>query len=132
MWAQIVNTVLGVWLMFAPAVFGHVGTTLAGFERTVGPVVAAASFVAIAQISRSVRWLVIPVALVLVVAPWFLDASTAEKIHAVLVAVVMTVLAPVGRPDQRRYGNGWTTLFRDEDLPGWDAPRGPQATGAEG
>jgi hypothetical protein len=128
MWAQITNTVLGIWLMFAPAVLGHSGTTLAKFDRGIGPTVAAASFVAVAQISRSVRWLTIPAALVLVVAPWFLDAPTAAKLNSAAIAVVMIVLAPVGRPDQRRYGNGWTSLFRDQDLPDWDAPRGDQAT----
>lgn len=128
--AQIVNTILGIWLMFAPAVLGHSGATLAKFDRAVGPAVAAISFVAVAQISRSVRWLTIPAALVLVIAPWFLEAPTAAKVNSAAVAVVMMVLAPLGKPDQRRYGNGWTTLFRSEDLPDWDAPRGEDASGA--
>jgi hypothetical protein len=129
-WAQIVNTALGVWLMFAPAVLGHSGTTLANLDRAVGPTVAAASFVAVAQITRSVRWLTLPAAAVLAVVPWFLDAPTASRVNSVAIAVVMLVLAPLGRPDQRRYGNGWTSLWRDEDLPGWDARRGDEATGA--
>lgn len=126
MWAQVVNTVLGLWLMAAPAVLGHSGELLGKFDRAIGPTVAAASFVAAAQISRSVRWLTLPAAAVLAVAPWFLDAPAASKINSVAVAVAMLLLAPVGRPDQRRYGNGWSTLLRTEHLPGWEAPSGPQ------
>ena len=125
MWAQVINTVLGVWLMVAPAVLGHAGEPLGKFDRGIGPAVAAVSFVAVAQISRSVRWLTVPLAAVLVIAPWFLDAPTASKLNSVAVAVAMLVLAPIGRPDQRRYGNGWSTLWRDGDLPRWGAPRGP-------
>ena len=130
MWAQILNTVLGVWLMFAPAVLGHADTSLADFDRAVGPAVAAVSFVAVAQITRSVRWLTIPVAAVLVIAPWFLDAPTGAKVNSAVIGAIMIILAPIGRPDQRRYGNGWTTLWRDEDLPGWDEPRGSDASGS--
>lgn len=124
MWAQITNAALGVWLMVAPSVLGHADLLLGKFDRAIGPTVASVSFVAAAQISRSIRWLTIPAAAVLVVAPWFLDAPVAAKVNSTAVAVAMILLAPVGRPDQRRYGNGWTTLFRDEDLPDWDAPRG--------
>lgn len=130
MWAQITNTVLGVWLMFAPAVLGHGDSLLAKFDRTAGPWVASVSLVAISQISRSARWLSLPASLFLIVAPWFVDAPTASKINSAVIGVVMTLLVPVGSPDQRRYGNGWTTLWRDDELPGWDAPRGAQATGA--
>lgn len=129
MWAQIANMVLGVWLMAAPAVIGHAATTLAKVDRAVGPTVAAISFVAVAQITRSVRWLTLPFAAGLVVVPWFLDAPTAAKLNSTVVAVAMLALAPIGRPDQRRYGNGWSTLWRDADLPDWDAPRGDEVVG---
>lgn len=131
MWAQIGNVVLGVWMMFAPSVLGHTGSLLEKFDRGAGPWVASVSFVAAAQITRSARWLSIPAALVLVIAPWFLDAPGIAKANSVTVGLVMLALAPIGRPDQRQYGNGWTTLWRDDDLPGWDAPRG-EAEGATG
>lgn len=130
MWAQIVNVVLGVWLMFAPAVLGHADVLLGKIDRAAGPWVAAVSFVAAAQISRSARWLSMPAALVLVTAPWFAQAPGASKANSIVVGLVMLALIPVGRPDQRRYGNGWTTLWRAEELPDWDAPRGEDASGA--
>lgn len=132
MWAQITNIVLGVWLMFAPAVLGHSDTLLAKFDRSAGPWVASVSLVAVAQISRSTRWLSLPAAVVLIVAPWFIDAPTASKINSAVVGVAMCALAPIGSPDQRRYGNGWTTLWRDEELVGWDADRGTETTGSAG
>lgn len=123
MWFQIASTVLGVWLMFAPAALGHVDTTLADFDRTIGPLVASASFVAAAQISRSLRWLNLGFAAVLIVAPWFLDAPTVSQVNSCVTALLVLALTPWGSPDQTRYGNGWTTLWRTEDLPEWDAPR---------
>lgn len=128
MWAQVVNTILGLWLMAAPAVLGHAGQPLGKFDRAIGPAVAAVSFVAVAQISRSVRWLTMPLAAVLLVVPWILDAPTASKVNSVVVAAAMLLLAPLGRPDQRRYGNGWSTLRGDGDLPPWGAPRGEEIT----
>lgn len=127
MWWQIISAALGVWLMFAPAALGHVGTTLADFDRTVGPLVASVSFVAAAQIARSVRWLNVPSAAVLVVAPWLLDAPTVSQLNSSLVALVILGLTPLGSPDQTRYGNGWTTIWRTEDLPEWDAPRADES-----
>lgn len=121
---QILSALIGVWLMFAPAVLSHSGTTLASFDRGIGPAMAAVSFVAAAQITRSVRWLNLPLAAALAIAPWFLDASTASKASSVLSAVAVLALTPWGRPDQREYGNGWTTVWRDDELPGFDAPRG--------
>lgn len=129
MWAQIVNCVLGIWLMFAPAVLGHSGALLAKFDRTAGPWIAAVAFVSISQISRSTRWLSLPASAVLIVAPLFLDAPGIAQVNSIIVGVVTASLTPLGSPDQRKYGNGWTTLWRDDELPGFDAPSRKQATG---
>lgn len=127
MWWQICSALLGVWLMFAPAVLGHTDTTLADIDRTVGPLIAAVSMVAAAQIARSVRWLNLPFAAVLVVVPWLVDAPLVSQVNSTVVALIVLALTPLGPPDQVRYGNGWTTLWRIEDLPDWDAPRGDQS-----
>lgn len=124
---QTLSALIGVWLMFAPAVLSHSGTALASFDRGIGPAIAAVSFVAAAQITRSVRWLNLPLAAVLAVAPWFLDASTASKASSIVSAVVVLALTPWGRPDQREYGNGWTSVWRDDELPGFNARRGEGA-----
>lgn len=123
MWGQIICAILGIWLMVAPAVLSHAGSALGSLDRVIGPVIAAVSFVAAAQITRSVRWLNIPAAAVLLVAVWFLDAPTVSKLSSAATALVVLALTPWGSPDQTRYGNGWTTLWRTEDLPNWDAPR---------
>lgn len=127
MWWQIVSAILGVWLMFAPAVLGHTSTTLADFDRTIGPLIASVSFVAAAQICRSVRWLNLAWTAVLVIAPWFLDAPMGSKLNSTVVALIVLAITPFGAPDQTRYGNGWTTLWRTEDLPEWDAPRADES-----
>ncbi|CAN5865474.1 hypothetical protein BH23ACT10_BH23ACT10_37230 [soil metagenome] len=120
---QIISAILGVWLMVAPAVLGHAGSTLATFDRIIGPTIAAVSFVAAAQITRSVRWINLPAAAVLLIAPWFFDAPLVSTLSSAGSALVVLALTPWGSPDQTRYGNGWTTLWRAEDLPDWDVPR---------
>jgi nicotinamide riboside transporter PnuC len=125
---QVISAILGVWLMFAPAVFGHVQSTLHDIDRGIGPTIGAISAVAATRICRSIRWLNWLFAPVLVIGPWFVDAPTAAKINTTVVGLAIIALTPWGRPDQSRYGNGWLTLVSQRELPGWDAPRGGEQT----
>lgn len=124
MWAQAVNAVLGVWLMFAPAVLGHTESVLGNVDRGIGPSIGAVAAVATTQITRSVRWLNWLFAPVLLVAPWFLDAPLVSKVNSAIVGLIVIALTPIGHPNQSRYGNGWFTLLPLHPLPGWDAERG--------
>lgn len=125
---QALSTVLGIWLMFAPAVLGHAGQTLGKLDRGLGPFIASVSFLAVTQICRSLRWVNLLPAAVLLVAPWFLDGPMASKVNTAVVGLVVLLLTPWGHPDQSRYGNGWMTLGPLPRLPGWNAGRGEGAT----
>lgn len=115
MFAQIPLIFAGLWLMLAPAVLGY-GDPAATSDRIAGPILAAVAFLATFAITRGLRWLNLPVGVWLVVAPWLLDFSGAAIVSSVVCGLAALVLAPLGSPDQGRYGGGWVALRRTERL----------------
>ena len=115
---QIIVVLLGVWLMFAPAALGHVGTTAGSSDRIVGPAIAAFAFVAASEITRPIRWVNLLGAVWLVVAPWVLGFPTAAAVNDLIVGIAVAGLSPLGKADtNRRFGGGWTSLLHPEELP---------------
>lgn len=112
MWAQVVNAALGIWLMAAPAVLGYAEPAMTN-DRIVGPIAATFAIVAWWQATRPVRWVNLPIGLWLAIAPWVLgyDASAAI-VNSVVVGVVMAACAAVKGKVDKRYGGGWSAVFR--------------------
>ena len=125
MFAQIVLTVVGLWLMFAPSVLGYQGTA-ADSDRFAGPLLAAFAFLAIFRITRGVRWVNLPIGAWLVVAPLLLRFPTDATVNSLVCGVLVLALAAVGGVDQSRYGGGWITLWRPDRLPAASDGRGPE------
>jgi hypothetical protein len=113
--AQMTLTVVGLWLMAAPAVLGY-GGAAATSDRVAGPVMAAIAFLAVFRITRGLRWLNLPVGAWLVAAPWLLGFPTDATVSSMVCGVMALVLAPIGSPDQSRYGGGWIALLRTDRL----------------
>lgn len=109
---------LGVWLMAAPAVLGHAGTTAGSSDRFVGPLIASIAFVAASEITRPVRWANLAGALWLLVAPWILGFPMSAAVNDVIVGLAVGVLSPLGKADlAARFGGGWSSLRHPEKLP---------------
>ena len=125
MFAQIVLTVVGLWLMFAPSVLGYQGTA-ADSDRFAGPLLAAFAFLAIFRITRGLRWVNLPIGAWLIVGPLLLGFPTDATVNSIVCGVLVVVLAPIGRVDQSRYGGGWITLWRTDRLPATPDGRGPE------
>ena len=116
--AQTVLVGVGAWLMFAPAVLGHSGTSLGSSDRIAGPVILATAFLAIFPITRLVRTFNLIPGVWLLVAPWVLDGGgTAAMVSDVVSGLVVLALAPIEKAPQDRYGGGWDTLVKPERLP---------------
>ena len=115
--AQAAVTATGLWLMVAPSVLGHAGTTAGKADRLLGPLIVAAGFLAVFPITRLVRWFNLLPAAGLVVAPFLTGAPTSATVNSVVCGIVVLVLAPVERAPQDRYGGGWDTLVKPERLP---------------
>jgi len=110
MWAQVINTMLGLWLMAAPAALGY-GRPAATNDWIVGPLVATFACIAIWECTRSLRWLNAPLGVWLLIAPWLLDYSWEARANSVAVGLAITALAFVGGQITEQFGGGWSVLW---------------------
>lgn len=111
MWPQIINTLLGIWLMAAPAVLG-VSDTAETNDRIIGPLIASFAMVAIWQVTRPLRWVNVPLGAWLILAPWVLGYGTTSTLNSTLVGVAVIALSLVRGKLTHQYGGGWRAIFR--------------------
>ena len=87
-------TAIGVWLMAAPAAFGvSIDAAAADSDHLVGAMIVVVAVIALAEVARPARFLLVPLGLWLVAAPWFLDgATTAARINSAAMGVAVILL----------------------------------------
>ena len=116
MWAQIINAVLGIWLMAASAVLGY-GAPAQTNDRIIGPVVATFAIVACWEATRPVRRINILLGLWLLAAPWVLGYGAGPAMFNTLaVGLLVTALSFIKGTVQGRYGGGWSALWKSNAL----------------
>src|SRR5690606_323757 len=72
-WTLVVSTILGIWLMFAPAVFGLKTTaTPADINHLCGSLIVVVSVICMGEVVRIGRYVNILLGLAVAVVPWFL------------------------------------------------------------
>jgi hypothetical protein len=114
MWAQIINTLIGLWIMIAPGIFGF-GPAAADNGHIVGPVIVTFSVTAIWEATRNVRKANYPFAVWLLVAPWILDYSSDLAIISDMVCGVLVIIFSSFRGKvEQHFGGGWTSLWKDD------------------
>lgn len=110
-WARIINTALGIWLMAAPAVLGY-GAPASANDRVVGPIVVTFAVVAMWEATRAVRRVNLLLGLWMLIAPWVLGYELVPILNSSIVGVLVMAFASVHGRTQQRYGGGWTALWR--------------------
>lgn len=110
MWAHLINTLLGVWLMAAPDVLDY-GDPAETADRIVGPLLTTFACIAIWEVTRPCRWITLAGGVWLLVAPWLLGYETRELIHSVMVGAVISGLSLVAGRQNTRFGGGWRVLW---------------------
>lgn len=111
MWARLLNTGLGIWLMAAPALLGY-GGAAATVDRIVGPVAASFAIIAMAEATRPVRHVNLVLGGWLLLAPWVLGYPTTPMINSMLVGAAMAVLSRVRGRVEESFGGGWTRVWK--------------------
>jgi hypothetical protein len=111
MWAQLLATCLGIWLMAAPAVLGYGGAARAN-DRIVGPVAATLAAVAVSEVTRPVRWANLPTGAWLFAAPWVLGSPWAAAWNSLFVGAALAALSLAGGNVKGSYGGGWSAVWR--------------------
>ena len=114
MWARILNALLGVWLMAAPAVLGY-GAPAAINDRIVGPLVVSFAISSIADVTRPVRRVNILLGAWLLVAPWALGYDGWTVFNSYAVGLLVIGLSLVRGKISSRMGGGWRSLWKDPD-----------------
>jgi hypothetical protein len=97
-WTLFATIALGLWLMFAPDVFGSSGA-MADSDHLVGALVIVIAVCAMAEVARPARFLNAPLGLWLAIAPWFLGGgSAASRINSALAGAAIVIASlPLGR-----------------------------------
>lgn len=103
-WTLLLSCVLGVWLMFAPAVFGTTGRA-ADSDHLVGALIVTFAAIAMAEAGRAVRFMNVLFGAWLVIAPFILSGFTTRAlINGIIAGIVLVLLSlPRGRV-RDRYG----------------------------
>ena len=117
MWAQVINTLLGIWLMAAPAVLAY-GKPGSVNDRIVGPLIATFAWIAVTEVTRGCRFVNVLLGGWLIIAPIVLGYHDAAPVwNSVCVGIVVVVLSFVRGKVKASYGGGWRSLFH-KPLPG--------------
>lgn len=109
MLAQILNTILGIWLTAAPAVLDY-GRSAATNGHITGPLVATFACIAIWEATRAVRWVNVPLGVWLVGVPLLLEHPLAGQLNSVLCGIAIVGLGCVRGAARHRFGGGWSAL----------------------
>lgn len=99
-WSLWLTAAIGVWLMFAPAVFGiGIERAAADSDHLVGALVIVVAITSLAEVARPARFLNVLFGLWLVAAPWFLPGGTdASRTNSALCGLAVLLLSlPLGR-----------------------------------
>src|SRR5688500_14621895 len=110
MWAQLLNMLLGLWLMAAPESLGYYGRA-ADNDRIVVPGAASFASTGLSGCTKAVSRWNIPLGAWLISAPWVLGYRDTPMLNDMVVGVLITVLSFVQRKTSRRYGGGWSTIW---------------------
>ena len=114
MWAQIINTLAGLWLIIAPWLFGY-GDVASNNGYITGPVIITFSVVAYWEATRVVRKWNWPLAGWLLVAPWILDYnSNAAIISDMAIGIIVLVFSSIPGKMEKGYGGGWSSLWTED------------------
>ncbi|MBX9584614.1 MAG: vitamin K epoxide reductase family protein [Gemmataceae bacterium] len=104
-WNLVVSAGLGVWLMFAPSVFGTEGAA-ADSDHLVGALVVTFAVIAIGEVARAARFVNILLGAWLVAAPWLLAGLTAGvQWNGVAVGAALILLSLPRGNVKERYGS---------------------------
>jgi hypothetical protein len=112
MWAQCLNTLLGIWLMAAPTILGYAGPARTN-HHIVGPLVVSCAVIALWEVTRSMRWGNLVLGLWLLVAPWIFASTWVVILNSSITGLLLIAFSCVrGKMDPQQFGGGWSALWR--------------------
>ena len=99
--------------MASPAVLGY-GRPAATNAWIVGPLIFTFACTAVAEATRPVRWVNVPLGAWLVIAPILLQSTVPAAINSVAVGAASIAFSAIRGRITHRFGGGWSALWRPE------------------
>lgn len=105
---QVINALLGVWLMAAPAALGYSGAPRIN-DLIVGPIAASLATIAIWDVCRSLGKANMALGAWLLLAPWVLSYDALQAtLNSSAAGILLAVSALLSGGPTGRYGGGWS------------------------
>ena len=99
----LLTAAIGVWLMFAPTLFGTAGLA-ANTDHLVGAVIAALSVIVMAEVIRAGRFINLALGVWLIAAPWLVGGgATAAGWNDMIAGLAIIALSIPRGPVRERY-----------------------------
>jgi short-subunit dehydrogenase len=115
MWAAIVNTLIGVWLMIAPDSLGFEKQG-ADSAHIVGPLVVTAGLISIWEINRSFRYINLLAGLWLIAASLLIHRDDYVSVwNNAGSGVLLVIFSLIKGKIKGNFGGGWRVLFNTHD-----------------
>lgn len=110
-WSLLISTVVGIWLMTAPAVLGVEGA-VADNSCLTGALVITFSVVAFGEVARAVRYFNLLLGFWTVLSPWVLSGTGgAETVSATVAGLALMILSVPRGKIRERYGSWDRWIF---------------------
>jgi hypothetical protein len=112
-WAQIINALLGIWLMASPGMFGYSGAGRIN-DVIVGPIVATFAIIAFWEVTRAVGRVNVALGAWLVIAPWVLgyEENIIATVNEFVVGTTIFALAMTRARSDAKLNGGWRSLIK--------------------
>jgi hypothetical protein len=112
MWAQIINALLGVWLMASPTVFGYAGAARTN-DVVVGPIATTFAIIALWEVTRMVGKANVVLGVWLVIVSWVLGyENVIPMINDFVVGIAMVAFAMRRGKPRDNFAGGWRSLMK--------------------
>ena len=109
-WNLVLSAAIGIWLMFAPSVFGTTARA-ADSDHLIGAIIATVSVITTAEVIRAGRFLNVLLGGWLIAAPWLLNGGSATaRWNDVIAGLAVIALSIPRGPVHERYAK-WSRLI---------------------
>jgi hypothetical protein len=116
MWAQLINAVIGIWLMISPSFLSYNDS---GTDNChiFGPIVVTFAFVALWEATRMVRKANVLFGLWFLLAPWVLGyEQTPPIVNDMVCGAMIIAFSFIKGTVKGNFGGGWASLWQSNSL----------------
>lgn len=112
MWTQIMNILIGLWIMISPVIF-YANKIGANNQHISGPLIITFAVIALWEINQNIRWINVLTGSWLIVSPLLIHFDNRLMWSNIVAGVLVIIFSIIKRKKKANYGGGWKSLFRE-------------------